>query len=311
MSGIAMIALIVGVFIYRRNMQKKGWPSSTKDRAKVGRIMSIGGWVFAFLPIIIVICASPFEANALSEGSGVGAVLWFTLYTIPIGLWISYRGRKFIRQSLSQGGDEALHLEEDRAAYSGLSIQIGKILTFGGLVVAVLPLVVALIKWPSDHSALDTSSTEIQLLLWSFPFGLLIAATGAGTVRKYIAADELKVPNERKDPRAKRNMVFLLAALLNLSSGILLLSARSFESPANTAEREIHLSSISNLSLLNVLGFFVVIAGLVMTVGALIIKRIPSPTQNFLYAPGTMALFFSLFIVAVTVVGIRTVAGLA
>jgi hypothetical protein len=62
---------------------------------------------------------------------------------------------------------------------------------------------------------------------------------------------------------------------------------------------------------LNVLGFFVVVAGFVMTIGALIIKRIPRPTQNFLYAPGTMALFFSLFIVAVTVVGIRTVAGLA
>jgi len=305
MYEIAMIALIVGVFIYRRNMQKKGWPSSTKDRAKVGRIMSIGGWVFAFLPIIIVICASPFKANALSEGSGVGAVLWFTLYTIPIGLWISYRGRKFIRQSLSQGGDEALHLEEDRAAYSGLSIQIGKILTFGGLVVAVLPLVVALIKWPSDHSVLYAGSRDLTLLLWSFPFGLLIAANGAGIVRKYIAADELKVPNERKDPRAKRNMVFLSAALLNLASGILLLSARSFESPANTAP------SISNLILLDFLGFFVVVAGLVMTIAALIIKRIPSPTQNFLYAPGTMALFFSLFIVGVTIVGIRTVAGLA
>jgi hypothetical protein len=147
--------------------------------------------------------------------------------------------------------------------------------------------------------------------MWSFPVGLYISTIGAIFVRKYVAADELKVSNERKDPRAKRNMVFLLAALLNLSSGILLLSARIFESPENTAEREIHLSSISNLSLLNVLGFFVVIAGLVMTIGALIIKRIPSPTQNFLYAPGTMALFFSLFIVAVTVVGIRTVAGLA
>jgi hypothetical protein len=193
-----------------------------------------------------------------------------------------------------------------------MSIQIGKILTIGGLVVAVLPLVAALIKWPSDHSALYAGSSEIQrLLLWSFPFGLLIASTGAGTVRKYIAADELKVPNERRDPRAKRNMVFLSAALLNLACGILLLSARSFESPANTAEREIHLSSISNLSLLNVLGFFVVIAGFVMTIGALIIKRIPKPTQNFLYAPGTMALFFSLFIVGVTIVGIRTVAGLA
>jgi hypothetical protein len=200
---------------------------------------------------------------------------------------------------------------EDRAAYSGLSIQIGKILTVGGLVVAVLPLVVALIKWPSDHRALYAGSTEIQLLLWSFPFGLLIAATGASTVRKYIAADELKVPNERRDPRAKRNMVFLSAALLNLASGILLFSARSFESPANTAARELNLSGISNLNLLYVLGFFVVVAGFVMTIGALIIKRIPSPTQNFLYAPGTMALFFSLFIVAVTVVGIRTIAGLA
>ena len=201
--------------------------------------------------------------------------------------------------------------KEGSSTFSKMSIQIGKILTFGGLVIAVLPLVVALIKWPSDHSALYTSSTEMRLLLWSFPFGLLIAANGAGTVRKYIAADELKVPNERKDPRAKRNMVFLSAALLNLSSGILLLSARSFESPANTAEREIHLTSISNLSMLNFLGFFVVTAGFVMTIGALIIKRIPRPTQNFLYAPGTMALFFSLFIVAVTVVGIRTVAGLA
>jgi hypothetical protein len=200
--------------------------------------------------------------------------------------------------------------KEDRAAYSGLSIQIGKILTIGGLVVAVLPLVVALTKWPSDHSVLYAGSTDLTVLMWSFPFGLLIAATGASTVRKYIAADELKAPNERKDPRAKRNMVFLSAALLNLASGILLLSARSFESPANTAEREIHLTSISNLSMLNVLGFFVVIAGLVMTIGSLIIKRIPSPTQNFLYAPVTMALFFSLFIVAVTVVGIRTVAGL-
>jgi len=201
--------------------------------------------------------------------------------------------------------------KENSSVLSKMSIQIGKILTFGGLVVAVLPLVAALIKWPSDHSALYAGSSEIRLLLWSFPFGLLIAANGAGIVRKYIAADELKIPNERKDPRARRSMVFLLAALLTLSSGILLLSARSFESPANTAEREIHLTSISLLSLLNVLGFFVVIAGFVMTIGALIIKRIPKLTQNFLYAPGTMALFFSLFIVGVTIVGIRTVAGLA
>jgi MFS family permease len=179
------------------------------------------------------------------------------------------------------------------------------------LVVAVLPLVAALIKWPSDHSALYAGSSGIQLLLWSFPFGLLIAANGARIVRNYIAADELKIPNERKDPRARRNMVFLLAALLTLSSGILLLSARSFESPENTAERELHVTSISNLSLLIILGFFIVIAGFVMTIGALLVKRIPRPTQSFLYAPGTMALFFSLFIVGVTVVGIRTVAGLA
>jgi hypothetical protein len=197
------------------------------------------------------------------------------------------------------------------AAFSKMSIQIGKILTFGGLVVAVLPLVVALIKWPSDHSVLYAGSTDLTLLMWSFPVGLYISTIGASFVRKYIAADELKVPNERKDPRAKRNMVFLLAALLNLSSGILLLSARSFESPANTAARELNLSGISNLNLLYVLGFFVLITGFVMTIAALIIKRIPRPTQNFLYAPGTMALFFSLFIVAVTVVGIRTLAGLA
>ena len=200
---------------------------------------------------------------------------------------------------------------EGSSTFSKMSIQIGKILTFGGLVIAVLPLVVALTKWPSDHSALYAGSTEMRLLLWSFPFGLLIAANGAGIVRKYIAADELKVPNERKDPRAKRNMVFLSAALLNLASGILLLSARSFESPANTAARELNLSGISNLNLLLVLGFFVLITGFAMTIAALIIKRIPRPTQNFLYAPGTMALFFSLFIVGVTIVGTRTVAGLA
>ena len=200
--------------------------------------------------------------------------------------------------------------KEDSSGFSKMSVKIGKFLTIGGLVVAVLPLVVALIKWPGDHSALHLGSTGMSLV-WSFPFGLFIAANGAWIVRKHAASDELKVPNERKDPRAKRNMVFLLAALLDLSSGILLLSARIFESPENTAEREVHLSSISNLSLLNVLGFFIVIAGFVMTIGALLVKRIPRPTQSFLYAPGTMALFFSLFIVGVTVVGIRTVAGLA
>jgi len=197
------------------------------------------------------------------------------------------------------------------SGFSKMSVKIGKFLTIGGLVVAVLPLVVALIKWPGDHSALDLGSTGIQLFMWSFPFGLFIAANGAWIVRKHAASDELKVPNERKDPRAKRNMVFLLAALLDLSSGILLFSARIFESPENTAERELHVTSISNLSLLIILGFFIVIAGFVMTIGALLVKRIPRPTQSFLYAPGTMALFFSLFIVGVTVVGIRTVAGLA
>jgi hypothetical protein len=191
-----------------------------------------------------------------------------------------------------------------------MSGKIGKFLTIGGLVIAVLPLVVALIKWPGDHSALDVGSTDIHSSMLSFPFGLLIAANGARVVRKHAASDELKVPNERKDPRAKRNMVFLSAALLNLSSGILLFFAWIFESPENTAERD-PVSSMSNLNVLSILGFFIFIAGFVMAIRALLVKRIPSPTQNFLYAPGTMALFFSLFIVAVTVVGIRTVAGLA
>jgi len=147
-------------------------------------------------------------------------------------------------------------------------------------------------------------------LFYTFPVGLITSTSGARLVRKAVAADELKVLNECKDPRAKRNNVVLAAALLNLFTGALLLSGQIFESPQNALQRQ-RGANTSILFLMWPLGIIMLITGLVMTITALKVKRIPRPNLSFIYAPGTMALIFSLYIVVVTIVSIRNVAGLS
>jgi hypothetical protein len=196
------------------------------------------------------------------------------------------------------------------AAFFKLSIRLGKILVFGGFVLSLLPLIVAVIGLPFYPGMFSQGLDSYSLpLFYTFPVGLFVSTSGARIVRKAVASDELKVPNERKDPRAKRNNVVLAAALLNLCTGVLLLSGQIFESPQNALHRSGGNTSI--LILMWLLGIIMLITGLVMTITALIVKRIPRPTESFIYAPGTMALIFSLYIVVVTIVSIRTVAGLS
>jgi hypothetical protein len=201
--------------------------------------------------------------------------------------------------------------KEDSAAFSKPSIRLGKILVFGGFVLSLLPLIVAVIGLPFNPGMFSQGLDPYILpLFYTFPVGIIISTGGARHVRKAVAADELKVPNERKDPRAKRNNVVLAAALLNLCTGVLLVSGQIFESPQNALHRQSG-GNTSILFLMWPLGIIMLITGLVMTITALIVKRIPRPTESFIYAPGTFPLIFSLFIVCVTIVGIRTVAGLA
>ena len=201
--------------------------------------------------------------------------------------------------------------KEDSAAFFKLNIRLGKILVFGGFVLSLLPLIVAVISLPFYPGMFSQGLDSYSLpLFYTFPLGLIISFSGARLVRKAVAADELKVPNERKDPRAKRNNVVLAAALLNLCTGVLLLSGQIFESPQNALHRQSG-GNTSILFLMWPLGIIMLITGLVMTITALIVKRIPRPNLSFIYAPGTMALIFSLYIVVVTIVSIRTVAGLS
>jgi hypothetical protein len=50
------------------------------------------GVFIAVLPILVAILSTPPGGNPLSEGSGGGAALWFTLYTIPIGIFVAILG---------------------------------------------------------------------------------------------------------------------------------------------------------------------------------------------------------------------------
>lgn len=219
MYEIAIIALIVGVFIYRRRIQKDSQTTTSRESSILGKPLVIGGYALAFLPLVVGIISWPFNHDSLAVGS---QAIVISFYSVPIGLALASRGVRFINQSMNE---------------------------------------------------------------------------------------DIAISKERKDPRAKINMVFLVAAISNLVSGILLMSGRVFESPEYAAAHS-DVSGISVLNLMSALGFFMVLSGLVMTIRALVMKRIPRQNQSFLFVPGTVALTFSLFILVITVVSIQSIAGL-
>lgn len=76
-----------------------------KPSRKLGRILSVGGFLFAIAPILIVLVGSFFTtSNVFDESaSGLGVVLWYVFFTFPLGgitclvgliIWQTERHRK-------------------------------------------------------------------------------------------------------------------------------------------------------------------------------------------------------------------------
>jgi TRAP-type mannitol/chloroaromatic compound transport system permease small subunit len=73
--------------------------SSNKDteKPKASLWLILLGVLIAVLPIAIAIIITPPGGNPLSEcgtceGAGGGAVIWYTLFTIPLGLFVVAMG---------------------------------------------------------------------------------------------------------------------------------------------------------------------------------------------------------------------------
>jgi len=92
------LLLLIGAVVYGRIMIKNRLESGKPgEREKVGRVLWIAGWVIAVIPILVLICVSPFVSYPLSGFIGFESMLGYTFEGIVVGAFVAYIGRKYMR----------------------------------------------------------------------------------------------------------------------------------------------------------------------------------------------------------------------
>ena len=133
---------------------------------------------------------------------------------------------------------------------------------------------------------------------------LVLKATKQSAERK--AQPESAQTIEQPGIKPRRNIVALVAALLNLGSGALLFCGQMFEGPESRMHRMGGSGSI--LFLMWPLGLLFLILGLSFTISALIKKEVPKEGQPSIPAKSIASGIFSLVVLGITVLLIQVVA---
>jgi hypothetical protein len=133
---------------------------------------------------------------------------------------------------------------------------------------------------------------------------LVLKATKQSAERK--AQPESAQTIEQPGIKPRRNIVALVAALLNLGSGALLICGQMFEGPESRMHRMGGSGSI--LFLMGPLGLLFLILGLSFTISALIKKGVPKEGQPSIPAKSVASAIYSLVVLGITVLLIQVVA---
>jgi hypothetical protein len=133
---------------------------------------------------------------------------------------------------------------------------------------------------------------------------LVLKATKQSAERK--AQPESAQTIEQPGIKPRRNIVALVAALLNLGSGALLICGQMSEGPDSRMHRMGGSGSI--LFLMWPLGLLFLILGLSFTISALIKKEVPKEGQPSIPAKSIASGIFSLVVLGITVLLIQVVA---
>jgi len=133
---------------------------------------------------------------------------------------------------------------------------------------------------------------------------LVLKATKRSAERKAESAATTTIEQPGIKPR--RNIVALVAALLNLESGALLICGQMFEGPESRMHRMAGSGSI--LFLMWPLGLLFLVLGLSFTIGALITKVVPKEGEPSIPAKSIASGIFSLVVLGITVLLIQVVA---
>ena len=133
---------------------------------------------------------------------------------------------------------------------------------------------------------------------------LVLKATKQSAERK--AQSTATQTIEQPGIKPRRNIVALVAALLNLESGALLICGQMFEGPESRMHRMGGSGSI--LFLMWPLGLLFLILGLSFTISALIKKEVPKEGQPSIPAKSVASAIFSIAVLVITVLLIQVVA---